>query len=97
VTPPRRPGFGVSTREHFLNVSKIVVVGSQIVTIIGNASTGEAAKAGEEYCANICGRTNQPDGGLTREASRTYLGAMHEAKEPNRVYVDEVIRERKMT
>lgn len=58
---PAAVGFGVSTRDHFISVSKIadgVVVGSQIVTTIGNAPPGEEAKAVQGYCAEICGRRN---------------------------------------
>jgi tryptophan synthase len=92
---PAAVGFGVSTRDHFLSVSKIadgVVVGSQIVTTIGNAEPGQGAKAVEEYCAGICGRRNQANGGLTREVGM--IEAMHEAQEPNGVHVDEVITDK---
>lgn len=60
---PAAVGFGVSTREHFLSVSKIadgVVIGSQIITILGEAPSGQRGKAVEEYCAQVCGRRNPP-------------------------------------
>jgi tryptophan synthase len=69
---PAAVGFGVSTREHFLSVSKIadgVVVGSQIVTVLGEAPAGQRAKAVEEYCAQICGRRNPPNGTVTISAA----------------------------
>jgi tryptophan synthase len=56
---PAAVGFGVSTREHFETLSKIaegVVIGSQIVTVLGNAPKGQADKAVEEYCSQIVGR-----------------------------------------
>lgn len=58
-TTPLAVGFGVSTREHFVNVASLadgVVVGSQIVTTIGNAP-GQEAAAVEKYCSELCGRT----------------------------------------
>ena len=62
---PAAVGFGVSTREHFLSVAKIadgVVIGSQIITVLGAAATGQRGKAVEEYCAQVCGRRNGPNG-----------------------------------
>lgn len=92
---PAAVGFGVSTRDHFLSISKIadgVVVGSQIITTIMNAAPGTAAKAVEEYCAELCGRRGQPNDGLTREVGM--VETMYEAKEPNGdgVHVDGVIK-----
>ena len=49
-------GFGVSTREHFLEVGKVaegVVIGSQIITTLKNAPEGQRAKAVEDYCYSI--------------------------------------------
>ena len=76
---PAAVGFGISTHEHYLAVSKVadgVVVGSQIITTIGNAAPGQYATAVENYCAELCGRDSQ-----TREVG---LGeAIEAAKEPN--------------
>jgi len=91
---PAAVGFGVSTRDHFLSVAKIadgVVIGSQIVITLSNAPAGQGAKAVEEYCAQVCGRRNAPNGGLTREVG--IVETMHEAHEPTGVQVDGVIRE----
>ena len=58
---PAVVGFGVSTREHFLEVGKVaegVVIGSQIITTLKNAPEGQGAKAVEEYCYNITQRRN---------------------------------------
>jgi tryptophan synthase len=58
---PAAVGFGVSTREHFVEVGKVsegVVIGSQIITTLRNANAGEGAKAVEEYCYNITLRRN---------------------------------------
>jgi tryptophan synthase len=93
---PAAVGFGVSTRDHFLSVAQIadgVVIGSQIVTTIANAPAGEGAKAVENYCAEICGRRNAPNGGLTREVG--IVETIHTAQEPNGVHVDGVIPDRK--
>lgn len=93
---PAAVGFGVSTRDHFLSVAKIadgVVIGSQIITTLSEASPGKGAKAVEEYCAEVCGRRNAPNGGLTREVG--IIEALHEAAEPDGkdVHVDGVVRE----
>ena len=56
---PAAVGFGVSTRQHFIevgNVAEGVVIGSQIVTTLANAPPGEGAKKVEEYCFEITGR-----------------------------------------
>lgn len=93
---PAAVGFGVSTRDHFLSVAQIadgVVIGSQIVTTLANAPPGEGAKAVEKYCAEICGRRNAPNDGLTREVG--IVETMHAAQEPNGVHVDEIIPARK--
>ncbi|KAF2173168.1 hypothetical protein M409DRAFT_62758 [Zasmidium cellare ATCC 36951] len=58
---PAAVGFGVSTREHFVEVGKVsegVVIGSQIITTIKNAGKGKGAKAVEEYCYSITQRRN---------------------------------------
>ena len=102
---PAAVGFGVSTREHFVSVGNIaegVVIGSQIVTELGKAKKGEAAKAVEAYCSQITGRKvgpANPTNGSTREVG--IVETMHSAKEPNghttngmnghEVQVDEVI------
>lgn len=102
---PAAVGFGVSTRDHFLSVASIaegVVIGSQIVTTLGNAPKGKAAEAVKEYVSQICGRKpgefNETNG-LTREVGM--VETMNSAKEPNgdtvnglngeKVHVDEVI------
>ena len=86
---PAAVGFGVSTREHFLSVASIaegVVIGSQIVTTLGNALPGKGAKAVEEYCEEISGRRggkhNQTNG-VTREVG--IVETMAAAQEPNGV------------
>lgn len=58
---PAAVGFGVSTREHFVEVGKVsegVVIGSQIITTIKNADKGKGANAVEEYCHSITQRRN---------------------------------------
>ncbi|WPH05028.1 Tryptophan synthase [Acrodontium crateriforme] len=58
---PAAVGFGVSTREHFVEVGKVsegVVIGSQIITTVRQAEAGKGAKAVEEYCYSITQRRN---------------------------------------
>lgn len=58
---PAAVGFGVSTREHFVEVGKCaegVVIGSQIITTLKNAVKGQEAEAVEEYCYGITRRRN---------------------------------------
>jgi tryptophan synthase len=93
---PTAVGFGVSTRDHFLSVAQIadgVVIGSQIITTLSEAPAGQGAKAVEEYCAQVCGRRNAPNGGLTREVG--IVEAIDGAQEPNgdKAHVDGIIRE----
>ncbi|KAF1851649.1 uncharacterized protein K460DRAFT_271602 [Cucurbitaria berberidis CBS 394.84] len=86
---PAAVGFGVSTRDHFLSVGKIaegVVIGSQIINTIANAESGQGAKAVEEYCDKICGKSSRK---TTREVGM--VEALAEAKEPTGVHVDKVI------
>ncbi|OJJ47202.1 hypothetical protein ASPZODRAFT_25269 [Penicilliopsis zonata CBS 506.65] len=69
---PAALGFGVSTREHFLSVQEVaegVVIGSQIITVLGQAPAGQAAAKVTEYLSSITGRQLERDtqGNLTRE------------------------------
>lgn len=44
---PVAVGFGISTREHFLSVTSIVVdavIGSQVMTVLGDAPAGQAGR-----------------------------------------------------
>ena len=90
---PTAVGFGVSTRDHLLSVGKIaegVVIGSQIITTLANAPAGKGAEAVRKYCAEISGRESQIES-TTREVG--IVEAIAEAKEPNGVSVDKVIRD----
>lgn len=61
---PAAVGFGVSTRQHFIDVGRIaegVVIGSQIVTTLANAPPGQGAQKVEEYCSEITGRKVSPE------------------------------------
>ena len=101
---PAAVGFGVSTREHFVSVGQIaegVVIGSQIITVMGQAPKGGASKAVEEYCSQITGRKvgdYNNTNGLTREVGM--VETMASAKEPNghtngnTVTVSSVIRDK---
>ena len=81
---PTAVGFGVSTRDHFLSVASIadgVVIGSQLITTLAEATPGERATAAEEYCARICGRRNSLGCRTTREVGIVKIS--HEAQELN--------------
>ncbi|RYP08669.1 hypothetical protein DL764_001797 [Monosporascus ibericus] len=81
---PAAVGFGVSTREHFQSVAAIadgVVIGSQIVTTLMKAEPGQGAKAVEEYCSYVCGRTSDPQQEVAREVG--LVEALNGAKEPS--------------
>lgn len=71
---PAALGFGVSTREHFLAVQDLtegVVIGSQIITVLGQAPAGQAAKNAQEYLSSVTGRKLERDasGALVREVN----------------------------
>lgn len=90
---PAAVGFGVSTRDHFVSVGKVaegVVIGSQIITTLANAPKGEGADAVAKYLSEITGRTGHVNG-TTREVG--IVETMSEAKEPNGVHVDAVVRD----
>lgn len=96
---PAAVGFGISTREDFVNVGKVtegVVIGSQIITTLANASPGQGAQKVEEYCSEITGRkvgrhtvTNGVKHVMEKEEEEK------EAMQPNgdAAHPDEVIRE----
>ncbi|KAI3405557.1 TRP5 [Candida oxycetoniae] len=55
---PIAVGFGVSTRDHFLAVGKVadgVVIGSRIVTLIGESKPGDRGKTAYNYVRSILG------------------------------------------
>ncbi|KAK7524709.1 tryptophan synthase beta chain [Phyllosticta citriasiana] len=90
---PAAVGFGVSTRDHFLSVGKLsegVVIGSQIINVLGAAPAGEGAKKVQEYCSSITGR-DPGQNGVTREVG--IVEAVNEAREPEGVQVDKVIKD----
>lgn len=56
---PAVVGFGINTREHFINVANIaegVVIGSKIITIMRDAEPGTAAEKAKDYCMYVSGR-----------------------------------------
>ncbi|KAI5955070.1 TRP5 [Candida jiufengensis] len=63
---PIAVGFGVSTRDHFLAVGKVadgVVIGSKIITIIGESEPGQRGKVTYDYVKSILGedyKSNAP-------------------------------------
>ncbi|OGM44860.1 tryptophan synthase [Aspergillus bombycis] len=71
---PAALGFGVSTREHFLTVQDLAegcVIGSQIITVLGQAPAGQAAKHAEEYLSSVTGRKLERDaqGAIIRQVN----------------------------
>ncbi|GAB7352818.1 hypothetical protein MBLNU459_g3433t1 [Dothideomycetes sp. NU459] len=90
---PAAVGFGVSTRDHYLSVGSMsegVVIGSQIITTLANAEPGQGAKAVEDYCDSITQRRAAIKS-QTREVG--IVETMNEAKEPNGVHVDGVVKD----
>lgn len=86
---PIAVGFGVSTREHFLSVGKVadgVVIGSQIVTVLGKAPEGAEAKreAVKQYCAGIVGRGAIPHK-VTAEEATNLNGAVDTLSHPDEI------------
>ncbi|KAL8928850.1 MAG: hypothetical protein Q9208_001628 [Pyrenodesmia sp. 3 TL-2023] len=92
---PAAVGFGVSTRQHFIDVGRIaegVVIGSQIVTTLANAPPGQGAQKVQEYCSEITGRkvtheqTDAVTEHLAKEESMTNGYASHkDQSEPTEV------------
>ena len=61
---PLAVGFGVSTREHFLTVGEVadgVVIGSKIITLIGDSKPGERGKVAYDYVQSILGNDFKPN------------------------------------
>ncbi|KAJ5369910.1 tryptophan synthase [Penicillium cataractarum] len=57
---PTAVGFGINTREHFVDVARIadgVVIGSKIISILRDAPEGAEAQKVMEYCMHVTGRT----------------------------------------
>ncbi|KAJ5414017.1 tryptophan synthase [Penicillium cosmopolitanum] len=56
---PAAVGFGISTRENFVDVARIaegVVIGSKVIEILQEAPKGTGAEKVKEYCLNVSGR-----------------------------------------
>lgn len=69
---PLAVGFGVSTREHFVQLQGLVdgiVIGSQIIITLRSALPGQAANDVEEYCATVTGRRLTRRGSCSSEES----------------------------
>ncbi|KAG9257668.1 tryptophan synthase beta subunit-like PLP-dependent enzyme [Emericellopsis atlantica] len=80
---PAAVGFGVSTRDHFLSVAQVadgVVVGSQIISTVQKAQTGEAYNDVEKFCAYLGGRSGNTNG-QTREVG--IIETLSAAQEPS--------------
>lgn len=94
---PTALGFGISTREQFLEVGKMsegVVIGSQMITVLGDAPKGEAAKRIQEYCTSITHRIvyrNATEKPLTWEIATGDAVAASAAQESVTPQVDGVV------
>jgi len=80
---PAAVGFGVSTRDHFLSVAQVadgVVVGSQIISTVQKAQTGETYNDVEKFCAYLGGRSGNTNG-QTREVG--IVETLSAAQEPS--------------
>lgn len=91
---PTAVGFGVSTRQHFIEVGKVaegVVIGSQIIITLANAPAGQGAEKVEEYCSEITGRKVGPPT-VTNGVTKTLEEEKSMEKSySNGVHTDEVI------
>lgn len=57
---PAVVGFGINTHEQFANVARIaqgVVIGSKIISLIGEAAPNTEAQVVMDYCLQVTGRT----------------------------------------
>jgi tryptophan synthase len=57
---PAVVGFGINTHEQFANVALIaqgVVIGSKIISLIGEAAPGTEGQTVKDYCLEVAGRT----------------------------------------
>ena len=69
---PLAVGFGVSTREHFETVGQVadgVVIGSKIVTLIGESKPGARGQTAYDYVRSILGEDFKPSYPATFERS----------------------------
>lgn len=90
---PLAVGFGVSTREHFLSVSSIadgVVIGSKLVSIIGDAKSEDVGRVTQEYCASIC---NLKDRSLPNTREVGIVEAVSKASVTKEVHPSAVVTE----
>lgn len=90
---PLAVGFGVATREHFVEVGEHadgVVIGSRLISVIKNAGDSTAARvqAAQAYCEEI---TNKTAGGIQRKAALSGRISFKEASNlPDSVAVPKV-------
>lgn len=95
TSTPLAVGFGVSTRDHFLSVSQVadaVVIGSRLISILEENKESPAKKI-EEYCAEICGKNNDPDDSRAIGMVETIDAAMNkEEVTPSAVITDDDIK-----
>ncbi|KAJ6017051.1 tryptophan synthase [Penicillium sp. IBT 35674x] len=88
---PAVVGFGINTREHFINVANIaegVVIGSKIITVARDAESGTAAEKVKDYCMYVSGRkearnTEVPASTATPTSVASSAGEMHVPTQAN--------------
>ncbi|GME71655.1 unnamed protein product [Ambrosiozyma monospora] len=86
---PLAVGFGVSTREHFLSVgnsSDGVVIGSKLVTLIGESKPGERGETAKKYVQSILngdGSPNIPNSTFDQQSSLKEKPEFHEDHKHN--------------
>lgn len=91
---PAAVGFGVSTHEHFQSVAAIadgVVVGSQLITTIQKAASGQIDADVENYCAYLCGRDSRP--ALTGEVQLVQDAPGNQGASADSVSVNAVVKD----
>ncbi|KAJ5809471.1 tryptophan synthase [Penicillium pulvis] len=82
---PAVVGFGINTREHFINVANIaegVVIGSKIITVARDAEPDTAAEKVKDYCMYVSGRKEArnievPASTATPTSAPSSAGEMH--------------------
>ncbi|CAD0084525.1 unnamed protein product [Aureobasidium vineae] len=87
-------GFGVSTREHYLSIGSMaegVVIGSQIIQTLADASAGQGAQAVEDYLDGITQRRDIIKSQPREEAS---LENTEREDLPEEIHVDGVVKDK---
>nr|AEX09426.1 tryptophan synthase [Wickerhamomyces ciferrii] len=75
---PLAVGFGVSTREHFLSVGSVsdgVVIGSKLITLIGDSLEGQRGEVAKKFVQGILDNKTFPANDQDKENSKAFQEA----------------------